>query len=191
MDESNATARSCKRTVSGLSEQVELVELVEHDPSWPELYEQERGRLTRVFHGRAIEIEHIGSTSVPDLCAKPIVDVLVGLRDLQLAEDEVAAMKRLGYEYLGEYGLPGRLFFRKEPRTHNVHVVEHGGEHWERQLTFRDALRADAGERRRYDRFKRRLAAEGHSRAVYTELKTPFIRAVEDRYRARRAAQPD
>jgi GrpB-like predicted nucleotidyltransferase (UPF0157 family) len=174
--------------VSGLSEQIELVE---HDPSWPELYEQERARLIGVFDGRAVGIEHIGSTSVPELCAKPIVDVLVGLRKLELTDEEVANMKRLGYEYLGEYGLPGRLFFRKERGTHNVHVVEHGGEHWERQLTFRDALRADEGERRRYDRFKRRLAAEGHSRAVYTELKTPFIRAVEDRYRARRAAQPD
>jgi GrpB-like predicted nucleotidyltransferase (UPF0157 family) len=171
--------------VSGLSERVELVE---HDPSWSDLYEQERKLLTSVFHGRAVGIEHIGSTSVPDLCAKPIVDVLVGLRELELTKDEVANMKRLGYEYLGEYGLPGRLFFRKQRRTHNVHVVEYGGEHWERQLTFRDALRADDAERRRYDEFKRRLAAEGHSRTAYTELKTPFIRAVEARYRARRGA---
>jgi GrpB-like predicted nucleotidyltransferase (UPF0157 family) len=139
-----------------------------------------------------VAIEHIGSTSVPDLCAKPIVDILVGLRELELTDEQIAAMTELGYEYLGEYGLPGRLFFRKgDPRTHNVHVVKHGGEHWERQLVFRDALRSDPEERRRYDAFKRRLAAEGHSREAYTELKTPFIRAVEARARARRAAQPD
>jgi GrpB-like predicted nucleotidyltransferase (UPF0157 family) len=133
-----------------------------------------------------VAIEHIGSTSVPDLCAKPIVDILVGLRELELTDEQIAAMTELGYEYLGEYGLPGRLFFRKgDPRTHNVHVVKHGGEHWERQLVFRDALRSDPEERLRYDAFKRRLAAEGHSREVYTELKTPFIRAVEDRARAR------
>ena len=161
------------------------VELVDHDPSWAELFEEERVRLAPIFDGQVVAIEHIGSTSVPDLCAKPIVDVLVGLRDLELTDEHIEAMRRLGYDYMGEHGLPGRLFFRKEPRTHHVHVVEHGGDHWERQLTFRDTLRSDEEERRRYDAFKRRLAAEGHSRDAYTELKTPFIREVEARARAR------
>ena len=168
--------------MSGSSDRVELVE---HDPSWAELYETEKGRISAIFDGRAVAVEHIGSTSVPDLCAKPIVDVLVGLRDLELSDDDVESMRALGYQYLGEHGLPGRLFFRKVPRTHHVHVVAHGGEHWTRHLTFRDALRTDAGERRRYDEFKRRLAAEGHPRDVYTELKTPFIREIEARARAR------
>lgn len=164
----------------------ELVELVDHDPRWAERYEQERERLFRVFDGPVVAIEHIGSTSVPDLCAKPIVDIAVGLHELALTNEQIAAMQGLGYEYLGEAGLPGRHFFRKgEPRTHHVHVVEHGGEHWERQLVFRDALRTDAEERRRYDAFKRRLAAEGHPREVYTDLKTPFIRAIEARAQAR------
>jgi GrpB-like predicted nucleotidyltransferase (UPF0157 family) len=167
------------------------VELVDHDPSWAELFERERAVLAPIFDAQAVGIEHIGSTSVPDLCAKPIVDVLVGLRELALSDEQIRAMERLGYEYLGEHGLPGRLFFRKEPRTHHVHVVEYGGEHWERQLTFRDTLRSDAEERRRYDEFKRRLAAEGHPRETYTELKTPFIREVEARARERRTAQPD
>ncbi len=172
--------------MSGLSERVELRD---HDPSWAELFESERLLLAQVFGERAAAIEHIGSTSVPDLCAKPIVDILVGLRELELTDDDVAGMVDLGYEYLGEYGLPGRLFFRKgEPRTHNVHVVEHGGMHWERQLIFRDALRTDPEERRAYDQFKRRLAAEGHPREVYTELKTPFIQEVEKRARARGVA---
>jgi GrpB-like predicted nucleotidyltransferase (UPF0157 family) len=173
------------------------VELVDHDPTWPELFEEERGRVAEVFGDNVLGIEHIGSTAVPDLCAKPIVDVLVGLRELELTDEQIASMERLGYEYLGEYGRPGRLFFRKQPHTHHVHVVEHGGEHWERQLTFREALRTDTEERERYDRFKRRLAAEGHPREVYTELKTPFIREVEARARARvdgrerDAGQPD
>jgi GrpB-like predicted nucleotidyltransferase (UPF0157 family) len=167
--------------VSGRSDRVELVD---HDPTWAEVFEAERRRLTPVFDGRAVGIEHIGSTSVPDLCAKPIVDVLVGLRELEITEPDIREMEALGYEYLGEYGLPGRLFFRRLG-THNVHVVKHGGEHWERQLTFREALRTDPEERRRYDQFKRKLAAEGHPRDVYTELKTPFIRDVEARARAR------
>jgi GrpB-like predicted nucleotidyltransferase (UPF0157 family) len=167
------------------------VELVDYDPSWAELFERERSMLGPIFDGAALGIEHIGSTSVPDLCAKPIVDVLVGLRELALTGYQIDAMERLGYAYLGEHGLPGRLFFRKHPRTHHVHVVEYGGEHWDRQITFRDALRSDADERRRYDEFKRRLAAQGFPRETYTELKTPFIREVEARARARRAGQPD
>jgi GrpB-like predicted nucleotidyltransferase (UPF0157 family) len=168
--------------VSGLSERVELRD---YDPSWAEIFEAERILIAPIFDGRALGIEHIGSTSVPDLCAKPIVDVLVGLRELALSQEDIDAMEDLGYEYMGEFGVPGRLYFRKgEPRTH-VHVVEHGGHHWERQLLFRDALRADPEERKRYDAFKRQLAAEGHPREVYTELKTPFIREVEARARAR------
>lgn len=164
----------------------DLVELVDHDPTWTERFEQERDRLVPVFDGSVVAIEHIGSTSVPGLCAKPIVDIAVGLRELELTDEQIAAMEELGYEYLGEFGLPGRLYFRKgDPRTHHVHVVEHSGMHWERQLVFRDALRTDADELRRYDAFKRRLAAEGHSREVYAELKTPFIRAIEARGRAR------
>jgi GrpB-like predicted nucleotidyltransferase (UPF0157 family) len=180
------TARSCNRTVSGSSD---LVEIVEHDPSWAALFEEERSHLAVVFDGRAEGIEHIGSTSVPGLCAKPIIDILVGLRELSLSDAEIEAMGRLGYEYLGEFGLPGRLYFRKgEPRTHHVHVVAYGGDHWERHLAFRDTLRSNPEERRRYDQLKRRLAAEGHPREAYTEMKTPFIREVEARTRARGAS---
>ena len=170
-----------------------LVEVVEHDPSWAARFEEERPQLAEIFDGRAVAIEHIGSTSVPGLCAKPIVDILVGLRELELSEAEIEAMEGLGYEYLGEFGVPGRLYFRKgEPRTHHVHVVAHGDDHWKRHLAFRDALRSNPEERRRYDELKRRLAAEGHSREAYSELKTPFIREVEARTRARQEkAQPD
>lgn len=164
------------------------VELVEYDPSWARLFEEERARLTAVFDRNAIAIEHIGSTSVPGLSAKPIVDVLVGLGELDVTAEQILAMAELAYEYLGEHGLPGRLFFRKHPRTHHVHVVEYDGIHWQRQLAFRDALRNDADERRRYEAFKRRLAAEGHPREVYAELKTPFIREVEARARGRNSS---
>ena len=167
------------------------VELSDYDPCWAAAFEDEKRRLSAIFDGEAVGIEHVGSTSVPNLCAKPIVDVLVGLRQLELSDDQVGAMHQLGYEYLGEYGLPGRLFFRKEPRTHHVHVVRHGGEHWQRQLTFREALRTNEEERQRYDAFKRKLVAEGHPRAVYTELKTPFIREIETRARARGVAPGD
>jgi GrpB-like predicted nucleotidyltransferase (UPF0157 family) len=165
--------------VSGSSE---FIEIVEHDPSWAARFEAERPQLSEIFDGRAVAIEHIGSTSVPGLSAKPIVDILVGLRELELSDAEIEAMERLGYEYLSEFGVPGRLYFRKgEPRTHHVHVVAYDADHWKRHLAFRDALRSNPEERRRYDELKRRLAAEGHPREVYSELKTPFIREVEAR----------
>jgi GrpB-like predicted nucleotidyltransferase (UPF0157 family) len=173
--------------VSGPSEQVNLVD---HDPDWAGSFETERAVLGELFDGRVVAIEHVGSTSVPGLCAKPIVDVMIGLRQLELSEKEIAAMARLGYEYKGEHR-PGRLLFVKQPRTHHVHVVEHGSEAWDRQLAFRDVLRSDAVERERYDALKRRLAAEGHPLEAYGELKTPFIREVEARARAHRARRMD
>jgi GrpB-like predicted nucleotidyltransferase (UPF0157 family) len=169
--------------VSGPSEPVTLVD---HDPGWAGSFESERAALSELFDGRAVAIEHVGSTSVPGLCAKPIVDVMIGLPELELSEEEIAAMERLGYEFKGEHR-PGRLLFVKQPRTHHVHVVEHGSEGWKRQLAFRDALRSDAVERERYDTLKRRLAAEGHAVETYGELKTPFIREVEARARGHRA----
>ncbi len=72
------------------------VELVDHDPTWAELFEEERGRVAEVFGENVVGIEHIGSTAVPDLCAKPIVDVLVGLRELELTDEQIASMERLG-----------------------------------------------------------------------------------------------
>src|SRR5829696_6133269 len=80
-------------------------EIVEHDPEWAQRFEQERAQLKGIFDGRALAIEHVGSTSVPGLCAKPIVDILVGLRELELTDEQIAAMEERGYEYLGEFGL--------------------------------------------------------------------------------------
>ena len=92
-------------------------------------------------------------------------------------------MERLGYEYLGEHGLPGRLFFRKgRPRSHHVHAVEFGGAHWERHLAVRDYLRAHPAEARRYGAFKRDLAAAvGGDRALYTGRKESYVADLERR----------
>ncbi len=104
-------------------------------------------------------VEHIGSTAVPGLVAKPILDLLAGLQPLDVAPG-VAAMEALGYEYLGEYGIPGREFFRKggDARTHHVHAVELGGPQWVRHVAFRDYLRAHPDEAARYGAAKRSAA---------------------------------
>jgi GrpB-like predicted nucleotidyltransferase (UPF0157 family) len=124
-----------------------------------------------------VEIEHMGSTAVPGLAAKPVVDISVGLRTLDVSRDDIAAMERLGYEHLGEFGLPGRLFFRKgrETRTHHVHAVEWGGDHWHRHRAVRDYLRSHREEAERYASEKRRLATEVSDTQEYWERKQPVV----------------
>lgn len=129
------------------------------DPAWPARAAEEAAAVGEALG--AVEVEHIGSTAVPGLAAKPVLDLLAGLHPLEAGAAAVDAMKALGYEYLGEYGLPGRLFFRKGPelRTHHVHAVELGGTEWRRHLAFRDYLRAHPEEAVRYAEAKRALAA--------------------------------
>ncbi|MBD0290499.1 MAG: NAD-dependent protein deacylase [Thermoleophilia bacterium] len=159
----------------------------EHDPAWRVRAEREAERVHAALGRRVVAVEHIGSTSVPGLAAKPVLDLLVGLRELELARAEVRRMEGLGYEYLGEFGLPGRLFFRKglSRRTHHVHAVEHGGDLWREHLAFRDYLRAHPEEARLYGEEKRRVAeAVGRRWERYAEAKTRYTAALAKRARA-------
>jgi len=131
----------------------------------------------------AVVVEHIGSTAVPGLLAKPIIDLLAGLSPLDVGPG-VAAMEALGYEYLGEYGIPGREFFRKggEQRTHHVHAVELGGAHWVRHVAFRDYLRAHPDEAARYGAAKvEAAAAVGEDWEGYWEVKEPVATEIQTR----------
>jgi GrpB-like predicted nucleotidyltransferase (UPF0157 family) len=160
------------------------VAVVDYDPQWPRRYAEERARIRDALPDAIVEIEHIGSTAVPGLAGKPVIDLCVGLKRIELSDDELAAMERLGYEYLGELGLPGRLFFRKggAASTHHVHAVEWGGEHWHRHLAFRDYLREHPAEARRYAEAKKRLAAEvEHDWYEYVERKNAFAGELAER----------
>ncbi|MDQ3889077.1 MAG: NAD-dependent protein deacylase [Actinomycetota bacterium] len=154
------------------------VHVLSYDPGWPEAYEEEAARIRAVLGRLVVEIEHIGSTAVPGLAAKPIIDISVGLTTLELPPGRIAAMERLGYEYLGEYGLPGRLFFRKgrRERTHHVHAVEHGGGRWHTHRALRDFLRAHPEEAERYGEHKRRVAEQVGDSQEYWHAKQPFVR---------------
>jgi GrpB-like predicted nucleotidyltransferase (UPF0157 family) len=164
------------------------VEIAEYDPVWPEAYERERAAIADALGGNLLAIEHVGSTAVPGLGAKPIVDVMVGLRELSDHARCVDPLTSLGYEHKGEYGIPGRHYFRKPvqgPRTHQVHMVEQGSAFWVRHLLFRDYLRANPDEAAAYDRLKRGLAERfGTDLEGYTEAKTEFIRSAEAKARA-------
>ncbi|MHC5010828.1 MAG: GrpB family protein [Planctomycetota bacterium] len=166
------------------------VEIVDHDPAWPDLFAQEAPAVATAFGSDAV-VEHMGSTAVPGLAAKPIVDLMVGLEEVVVDDRLVARMAVLGYHHRGERGIPGRQYFEKgDPRSHHVHAVPFGGAFWTDHLLFRDYLRAHPDEVEAYERTKRDLAKRFRDdRQAYSDGKTPFIEAALERARAWRAGR--
>jgi GrpB-like predicted nucleotidyltransferase (UPF0157 family) len=157
----------------------EEVVLVPHDPRWPELFEAERAALARELGGLATAIEHVGSTAVPGLAAKPVLDILITTARFAAPAPFVTPLRACGYAFVDYPGNVTRWFFRKgAPRTHHAHVVEHGGAEHHDHVDFRDALRADAAVRRRYEALKRELAtAHPRDRAAYGAGKSALVAA--------------
>jgi len=160
------------------------VQLAEWTPRWAELFAEEAMRLRIALGDLAVSIEHYGSTSVPGLVAKPLLDILVGGPKASDASPYIAALAPLGYDYAAHAGVPEHLVFgRGLARTHLVHVVRYDGAAWHRALTFRDALRADARLREVYARLKRELAQlHGLDRSLYTKEKGAFVDNVLEGY---------
>lgn len=172
--------------------------VVEYDPRWPRLFEEEKARLLLVVGDQIEDIQHIGSTTVPGLGAKPIIDIQVSLRDLVLVQKCVGPLESIGYEYLGEYGVPGRHFFHKparrpfSERTHHLQIVEKGGEQWRKVLLFRDYLRAHPEASQQYQLLKKELVNRfGVDRDGYTEAKSAFVRAVLEKAEREPASERD
>lgn len=167
------------------SELTREVVIADYDPAWPLLFEQEKALILGAIGSAVTAIEHIGSTSVPGLPAKPIVDIMVGVRALADAPACVEPLARLGYVYRPEFEavLPDRRYFRKCARdvhTHHLHMAEVDGAFWRRHLAFRDYLRSHPETAQEYGRLKRGLAARlGDNVDAYTDAKTEFISAVE------------
>ena len=175
--------------------------IVDYHPQWPEQFVAEAARLRAVLGDNlVVTIEHFGSTAVPGLSAKPIIDLLVAVRSLPEARRfAVPILESLGYAYWQDDPAPDRMFFVKGlppngPRTHHVHVVEPdvsqdprlGEFSFADRLLFRDALRADPEEARRYESLKRRLAAAfSDDREAYTNGKTDYIYGVMQKARTR------
>ena len=165
---------------------VEPVHIVPYDRCWPELFELERARVEAAVGEWVEAIEHIGSTAVPGLDAKPVVDLLVGVRGFQDGVRCARLLEGLGYEYRGEAGVTGRLFLRTDsPRACHLNLAVVGGEFWKSHLLFRDYLRMQPETASEYARLKHELAARfRHDREAYTEAKTSFVEAVVKRAKA-------
>jgi GrpB-like predicted nucleotidyltransferase (UPF0157 family) len=150
-----------------------------YDPVWPLDFAAEADRLAQACRDLPLRIEHIGSTAVPSLSAKPIIDILIGVPPRAVREPYVSAIRGLGYDHLGAHGLPGRHDFRRgSPRTHHIHLVSWSSAVWRDHLLFRDWLRQNERVMREYAVLKRELAAMfTDDRSRYSESKGPFIKA--------------
>jgi GrpB-like predicted nucleotidyltransferase (UPF0157 family) len=166
----------------GLKKNLNL--LVDYDPSWEAAFVEERERLARALGEIARDIEHYGSTAVPGLRAKPILDVLVGVSPLDDWVKCRIPLEALGYDYAADAGVPGHHIFGRgrdsTERTHLVHVVEFLGEEWRSNLALRDALRRDESLRAAYLEVKERaVAASPEGRVRYNQLKGPFLARIK------------
>lgn len=152
-------------------------------PLWAGLYRDEERRLKEALGPVLLAVEHYGSTSIGGIKAKPIIDILAGIRRLEDGPALIGPLAVLGYDYAGDAVVPGHhIFGRGEERTHLLHVVEYGGVIWQEALCFRNALRADAGLAREYEALKIILSEKyAERRADYTAAKASFIQAVLDR----------
>lgn len=155
----------------------ERITVVPYDERWPIWFEEEKAGLKSVFAESAVEIEHFGSTAVPGMVAKPIVDILVGVRTLELDRATTNRLAELGYEGFGEAGVKGRLYFRKR-REHafNLAVVIWNGEQWKNNLTIRDYLRRSPEAARQYGERKLNAIRSGHTTLLaYSDEKAEWV----------------
>jgi GrpB-like predicted nucleotidyltransferase (UPF0157 family) len=150
--------------------------LADHNPLWAEAFEHQAARIKAALGARALAIEHYGSTSVPGLKAKPIIDLQIGVALIDDGLGFIEPMAGLGYDYAGSQGIPDHHIFGRGPaRTYLAHVAIYRSDAWFACLRFRDRLRADPELRAEYERLKLSLSAAGLTRAEYGARKADFI----------------
>ena len=159
-----------------------IIELVPYDPTWPEQFEAERLALVAVLvPWLAGNIEHIGSTSVPNLCAKPVIDIMAPVQSLEASRSAIDTAVEAGYVYFPYKPDVMHWFCKPSPeyRTHHLHMVPIGSPLWKDRLAFRNALRGNPALAAEYSALKTRLAVEfRQDREAYTDAKTPFVERV-------------
>jgi GrpB-like predicted nucleotidyltransferase (UPF0157 family) len=164
--------------------------IVEYDPLWPRLYTQELEKLMAILRPVVTASEHIGSTSVPGLAAKPIIDIMAAVSSPDSVLAYLEPLEALGYTYIPEYEniLPERRYFNKGEDgidTYHLHVVEKGKGFWTTHLLFRDYLRSHPETAQQYAALKYDLANRfGNDRDTYTNSKGEFVQRVVNKARA-------
>ncbi len=170
------------------------VEVVPHNPRWRDAFEREAEHVAAALGESVVAVHHIGSTAIPDIYAKPVVDMLIEVRDITAVDGRSSAMKSLGYTVMGEYGISGRRYFRKDDqagtRTRQIHAFAAGSAQVRRHLAFRDYMLAHPGEAQEYSELKKRLAQHHpQSMDAYIDGKDGFIKEIDRRAARWRAYQ--
>jgi GrpB-like predicted nucleotidyltransferase (UPF0157 family) len=161
-----------------------IIRVVPYDTQWPAQYEAEAKRIREAVGKVAVGVHHIGSTSVPALRAKPIIDILVEVSSLAELDARTHALESLGYEAKGEWGIPGRRYFRRDDasgiRTHQVHAFDVRSLQADRHLAFRDYLISHPEVARAYGELKQQLAERfPNDIYAYMDGKNSFVKHYE------------
>jgi len=157
-----------------------LVRLVPYATEWKVYFEREKVALEALLGSMILAIEHIGSTSIPGMVAKPIIDIAIGVVDFEEAKTCIPLIESLGYEYKGEFGIPHRHYFVKgDPRLFHIHMSEVSCAEWQNTLLFRDYLRIHPDMAEEYAQLKLQLAKKHpQDREAYLDGKTAFVEKV-------------
>ena len=157
--------------------------VVDYNPLWHQLFKEEAERIEEILGANLVAIYHIGSTSVPFLAAKPVIDIMPVVKDLDAEDGKKDEFEAIGYEYLGEYGMENRRYLRKggDERTHQIHIFEkNDDENISRHLAFRDYLRAHRNVADEYAALKRVLALKfPYDIEGYSDGKDDFVKRIE------------
>lgn len=159
-----------------------IVKVVPYNPDWPNKFEQEAIQLKAILRAELQHIHHIGSTAVPGLLAKPIIDMMLEVKELNQLDAKNTEMENLGYEVMGAYGIPGRRYFRKggNHRTHQIHAFASGDPNLKRHMAFRDYLIAHQAIADAYGTLKLEIANRcNNDMEQYCDEKDPFVQLHE------------
>jgi len=169
-----------KRKIIGL--QRKKVKLSSYNPEWKKLYKKEEKLIRSIIEKYILDIQHVGSTSIPNIKAKPIIDIAVGVKSLKIGEKCIKPLERLGYEYKHDAGIKGRHFFVKgneNNRTHYLHVEKLNGKLWKNHILFRDYLIKHKEAVKEYSKLKEELVKKHKdNRDIYTIKKNSFIQKI-------------
>ena len=162
-------------------------EVVPHNPEWSVAFERESRKLKEIFGSNAIEVEHIGSTSISDLDSKPTIDILIIVDDITVTDRHIEEMESHGYKYLGEYVMSGSRLFVKEreekaDRLFNVHIFPKGHKHVKEMIGLRDYFRGHPEEVEKYAKLKKELATKyPNDYGQYRKLKDEYMEDLKKR----------
>lgn len=165
-----------------LNKRKQIIEVVPYNPNWPDQFQEEASQIKPIFSDNFVAIHHIGSTSVPGLAAKPTIDIILEVKNIELVDKCNEPMEKLGYEAWGEYNIPGRRFFVKGDvkRTHHLHTFQVGSPEIARHLYLRDYLKSHPDDAKEYADLKIKLALQfSHDRRSYVKNKQDFVTALE------------